>query len=71
MAAVYGKLGGRSQRFLASMKDALKTIAEANEELNKTHSLDLHSSGSSMCRLSATLHLFHHQVSLRLRFASD
>lgn len=44
------------------MKDALKTIAEANEELNKTHPIDLQSPAEGMCGLSAALHLFHHQV---------
>ena len=61
-AAVYGKTGGRSERFLASMKEALRTIAKAQDELNDFYSLDLNQSAGGICRLSATLHLFHHQV---------
>ncbi|KAF7198465.1 putative transcriptional regulatory protein [Pseudocercospora fuligena] len=60
MQTVYGKPGGRSERFLRSMKNALRTIAEANEERNKAFALDL-KKGSGICRLSAYLHLFHYQ----------
>ena len=47
------------------MKNALRTIAEANEERNTTFALDL-KKGSGICRLSAYLHLFHYQVRKRI-----
>lgn len=62
--AVYGKSGGRSERFLISMKEALRTIAEANDERNKSFPLDLRNRSAGICRLAAYLHLFHHQVRL-------
>ncbi|KAI9677790.1 MAG: hypothetical protein M1822_008102 [Bathelium mastoideum] len=62
LQTVYGKTGGRSERFLASMKEALRTIAEANNELNEFYSLNLQQPVGGLSRLSATLHLFHHQA---------
>ncbi|KAL9093941.1 MAG: hypothetical protein Q9165_003864 [Trypethelium subeluteriae] len=62
LQTVYGKPGGRSERFLASMKEALRTIAEAKDELNLFCSLNLHQPGGGISRLWATLHLFHHQT---------
>ncbi|KAF2174009.1 hypothetical protein M409DRAFT_62193 [Zasmidium cellare ATCC 36951] len=61
LQTVYGKSGGRSERFMASMKEALRTIAEANDERNQYFPLDLKASASGICRLSAYLHIFHHQ----------
>ncbi|KAF2230752.1 hypothetical protein EV356DRAFT_491381 [Viridothelium virens] len=62
LQTVYGKTGGRSERFLASMKEALRTIAEAKDELNLFYSLNLHQPAGGISRLWATLHLFHHQT---------
>ncbi|KAI9695084.1 MAG: hypothetical protein M1820_008946 [Bogoriella megaspora] len=62
LQTVYGKTGGRSERFLASMKEALRTIAKAQNELNKLYPLDLNPPVGGICRVSATLHLFHHQA---------
>ncbi|CAK4030524.1 Zn(II)2Cys6 transcription factor [Lecanosticta acicola] len=62
LQTVYGKTGGRSERFLSSMKDALRTIAQANDERNNSFPLQLESPASGVCRLSAYLHLFHHQA---------
>ena len=56
-------------RFLASIKNALKCLASINDERNDGFPLNLKNSLSSISRLSAYLHLFHHQVrdSLRLQ----
>ena len=50
------------RRFLASIKNALKCLASVNDERNKGFPLNLKNSLSSISRLSAYLHLFHHQV---------
>ena len=50
-------------RFLASMKNALKSLADINDERQKNFPVDLKNSGGSISRLSAYLYLFHHQVS--------
>lgn len=63
--AVYARTGGaRKERLLVSMKEALKSIAEANDERNEFFPLDLDNPKSGICRLSAYLHIFHHQVSV-------
>ena len=49
-------------RFLASIKNALKRLASINDERNNGFPLNLKKSLSSISRLSAYLHLFHHQV---------
>lgn len=59
--AVYGKGPDKSKRFLVRMKEALKTIANANDDRNSHFPLDLKKDGA-VSRLSAYLHLFHHQV---------
>ncbi|EME42292.1 hypothetical protein DOTSEDRAFT_175269 [Dothistroma septosporum NZE10] len=59
LQTVYGRGGGRSERFLQNMKGALRTIASANEQRNASFPLDL--GNTSICRLTAYLHLFHHQ----------
>lgn len=50
------------RRFLASVKHALKCLANVDDERNKGFPLTLKTSLSSISRLSAYLHLFHHQV---------
>lgn len=49
-------------RFLVSIKKALKCLASVNDERNCGFPLNLQNSSSSISRLSAYLHLFHHQV---------
>lgn len=60
-------------RFLASIKNALKSLASVNDERNNGFPLNLKNPLSSISRLSAYLHLFHHQVrdSLRLQLSSS
>ncbi|KAK4613741.1 Proline utilization trans-activator [Fulvia fulva] len=41
LQTVYGRGGGRSERFLLNMKGALRTIASANEQRNASFPLDL------------------------------
>ena len=67
--AVYGEEGRINSRFLASIKNALKCLASINDERDSGFPLNLKDSSSSISRLSAYLHLFHHQVrhSLPLR----
>jgi hypothetical protein len=65
LAAVYRKQQGKSSQFIASMKAALETIAKANDVRNESFPLDLKGSSSrGIERLSAYLHIFHHQVRL-------
>ena len=49
-------------RFLASIKNALKCLAKVNDERNNGFPLSLKNKSSSISRLSAYLHLFHHEV---------
>ena len=58
-------------RFLASIKNALKCLASINDERNDGFPLNLKNSLSSISRLSAYLHLFHHQVRDYLRLLSS
>lgn len=50
------------RRILASIKHALKCLASVNDERNGASPLSLKDSRSSISRLSAYLHLFHHQA---------
>lgn len=43
------------------MKDVLRNISDANHEVSKTFPLNLKAPVRGICRLSAHLHLFHHQ----------
>ncbi|KAL9584292.1 MAG: hypothetical protein Q9203_004724 [Teloschistes exilis] len=61
LRTVYGEEGRMDRRFLASIKAALKCLASVNDERNSGFPLDLKKSSSSISRLSAYLHLFHHQ----------
>ena len=54
-------------RFLASIKNALKCLAKVNDERNSGFPLSLKNRSSSISRLSAYLHLFHHEVRDLLR----
>lgn len=49
-------------RFLASIKNALKRLASVNDERDRGFPLNLKDAASSMSRISAYLHLFYHQV---------
>jgi proline utilization trans-activator len=60
--AVYSKQGRAGSQFLKSMKTALKTLADINDERTAGFPLPLDNPSSSISRLSAHLHLFHHQV---------
>lgn len=61
---MYARTGGaRNDRLLVSMKESLKTIAEANDERNESFPLDLENPTGGIDRLAAYLHIFHHQVS--------
>lgn len=62
LQTVYRRSSGQDERFLTSMKNALRTIGLANDERNLQFPLDLKKSSSNVCRLSAYLHLLHHQV---------
>ena len=50
------------RRFLGSVKNALKYLASVNDERNNNFPLHLKNPMNSISRLSAYLHLFHHQV---------
>ena len=58
-------------RFLASIKNALECLTSVNDKRNSGFPLNLKNSLSSISRLSAYLHLFHHQVRdpLRMRYS--
>ncbi|KAF2720209.1 hypothetical protein K431DRAFT_271272 [Polychaeton citri CBS 116435] len=58
---VYGKEGRMDDHFLKSMKVALKNLADINDERMVAFPVDVKHSSSSLSRLSAYLHLFHHQ----------
>ena len=61
--AVYGRDGRLTRRFLLSMKEALKILADINDERNRSFPLHLGRAASGISRLSAYLHIFHHQAS--------
>lgn len=65
--AVYSKEGRTGDNFLTSMKNALKALANVNDERTSSFPLVLEGPDSGISRLSAHLHLFHHQVSETLR----
>ena len=49
-------------RFLASIKNALRCLAKVSDERNSAFPLSLKNVSSSISRVSAYLHLFHHEV---------
>ena len=51
-----------SRSFSQSVKEALRTIAEGGDERDSMFSVDLGQNSGGLDRLSAYLHLFHHQV---------
>ncbi|RMY13700.1 hypothetical protein D0867_07377 [Hortaea werneckii] len=53
--AVYGRDGRLTRRFLLSMKEALKILADINDERNRSFPLHLGRAASGISRLSATL----------------
>ncbi|KAI7121248.1 hypothetical protein KC316_g18311 [Hortaea werneckii] len=64
LRTVYGRDGRLTRRFLLSMKEALKILADINDERNRSFPLHLGRAASGISRLSAYLHIFHHQASL-------
>ncbi|KAI7220366.1 hypothetical protein KC333_g2381 [Hortaea werneckii] len=61
LRTVYGRDGRLTRRFLLSMKEALKILADINDERNRSFPLHLGRAASGISRLSAYLHIFHHQ----------
>jgi hypothetical protein len=59
---VYRRHKGVSGQFLKSMKTALKALADINDERTNHFPLQLGNSSNNISRLSAHLHLFHHQA---------
>lgn len=49
-------------RFVASIKTGLKNLAAVNDERMRSFPINPKSSESSISRLAAYLHLFHHTV---------
>lgn len=60
--AVYGTEGRLNKKFIYSTKNALKATADVTDQLNKSFALPATRSGTGISRLSAHLHLLHHQV---------
>lgn len=61
LKTVYGEEGRMDRQFLGSVKNALKCLASVNDDRNNSFPLSLKTPSSSISRLSAYLHLFHHQ----------
>lgn len=51
-----------NNRFLTSMKTALKSLADVNNERMTTFPVDPSNPSVSVSRIAVYLHLFHHQV---------
>lgn len=62
--AVYGVDGRLNKRFMASTKAALNNIANVTDELKTSFDISSNTSMAGISRLSAYLHLLHHQVRL-------
>lgn len=62
--AVYGTEGRLTRKFIPSTKDALKSIAAVNNHLKQYFDVPTGSLQGGLSRLSAHLHLLHHQVSI-------
>lgn len=62
MKDVYGTEARWDQLFLNNIKSALKIIADATDQLNSNFDLTINGNMSGISRLSAYLHLLHHQV---------
>src|SRR6186713_495096 len=62
--AVYSKEGRSSTEFVKSIKNALKALANINDERTISFPLHLNIPSSGILRLSAHLHLFHHQCTI-------
>lgn len=60
--AVYGTEGRLNRKFISSTKDALKATASVTEQLKRSFGLPANGSAAGISRLSAHLHLLHHQV---------
>nr|POF01397.1 putative transcriptional regulatory protein c3c7.04 [Quercus suber] len=57
----YRQNNNSGNKFLENVKQALRTLADANDERITTFPIDLNTSAGGICRLSAYLQLFHHQ----------
>lgn len=60
MLAIYGREGRDSNRFLHSIKAALRNLANIHDD--RVANFRIHLGNSSISRLSAYLMLFQHQV---------
>lgn len=61
---VYGAEGRLGREYLANTKSVLRKIADTTDQLNNSFHIPATESMSGLSRLSAYLHLLHHQVSL-------
>lgn len=61
--AVYGTEGRLNKKFIHSTKNALKATADVTNQLKSSFDLPAAGSFAGISRLSAHLHLLHHQVS--------
>jgi proline utilization trans-activator len=62
LIAVYGTEGRLNRKFIYSTKKALKATADITDQLNRSFALPATRSATGISRLSAHLHLLHHQV---------
>jgi proline utilization trans-activator len=58
---VYGKEGRLNSKFLVHTKAALKSVASVTDELNDSFHFPLETPAEGISRVSAYLHLLHHQ----------
>ncbi|RQM06503.1 hypothetical protein DH86_00003682 [Scytalidium sp. 3C] len=61
LITVYGEDGQLSKKFVSSTKFALKSIAAVTNQLQESYPLPKNGSLAGISRLSAYLHLLHHQ----------
>lgn len=67
---VYGVEGRLGKEYLVNTKAVLRKIANTTDHLNESFHIPMTGSLAGLSRLSAYLHLLHHQVSVRvLRFS--
>ncbi|KAF4968691.1 hypothetical protein FSARC_3977 [Fusarium sarcochroum] len=59
--SVYGAEGRLDKQFLRTTKDALKRIASVTDQLNTSFTIPQNGSTQGISRISASLHLLHHQ----------
>ncbi|KAH7191610.1 Zn(II)2Cys6 transcription factor [Fusarium oxysporum] len=59
--SVYGEEGRSGKQFLRTTRDALRRIADVTDQLNASFEIPQNGSTQGISRLSASLHLLHHQ----------